>query len=84
MLEIGDFNSMFADVSVPLRDIICKSFRISIRITCRRFSSQIQCVYLILRKTDASKLPEERFFQVVGIEICSPLLQVLEKIHIKM
>jgi hypothetical protein len=25
-----------------------------------------------LRKTDASKLPEERFFQVVGIEICSP------------
>jgi hypothetical protein len=70
MLEIeGDFNSMFADVSVPLRDIICKSFQGSIRITCRRFSSQIQCVYLILRKTDASKLPE-RFFQVVGIEIC--------------
>jgi hypothetical protein len=36
-----------------------------------------------MRKTDASKLPEE-FFQVVGI-ICSPLLQVLEKnTHIKM
>jgi hypothetical protein len=78
MLEIeGDFNSMFADVSVPLRDIM-QVISGSIRITCRRFSSQIQCVYLILRKTDASKLPEE-FFQVVGIEICSPLLQVLEK-----
>jgi hypothetical protein len=37
-----------------------------------------------LEKTDASKLPEERFFQVVGIEICSPLLQVLEKYIIKM
>jgi hypothetical protein len=30
MLEIeGDFNSMFADVSVPLRDIICKSFQVA-------------------------------------------------------
>jgi hypothetical protein len=32
-----------------------------------------------LRKTDASKLPEERFFQVVGIEICSPSAPGREK-----
>jgi hypothetical protein len=31
-----------------------------------------------LRKTDASKLPEERFFQV-GIEICSPAPGIREK-----
>jgi hypothetical protein len=71
---------MFADVSVPLRDNL-QVISGSIRITCRRFSSQIQCVYLILRKTDASKLPEERFFQVVGIEICSPSAPGIRKIH---
>jgi hypothetical protein len=45
---------MFADVSVPLRDIICKSFLVAYGLPAEGSVAKFN-VYLILRKTDASK-----------------------------